>query len=100
MLLPAIISALAMPANMGHGLVMAVQALTDVSRYWSKFLIDVPWILGIALVIFLQARQTNVHEWATAVRFSNARRCRFGGVIRVAVSSVGEREHANVSEVY
>ena len=40
-------------ANIGHGLLMAVQALTDLSRYWSKFLTDVPWILGIALVIFL-----------------------------------------------
>ena len=40
-------------ANTGHGLLMAVQALTDLSRYWSKFLTDVPWILGIALVIVL-----------------------------------------------
>lgn len=40
-------------ANIGHGLLMAVQALTDLSRYWSKFLTDVPWIFGIALVIFL-----------------------------------------------
>lgn len=39
-------------ANVGHGLLMAVQALTDLGRYWSKFLTDVPWILGIAFIIF------------------------------------------------
>jgi hypothetical protein len=40
-------------ANIGHGLLMALQALTNLPRYWSKFLTDVPWILGIAVVIFL-----------------------------------------------
>ena len=39
-------------ANTVHGLLMVVQALTDLHRYWSKFLTDIPWILGIALLIF------------------------------------------------
>lgn len=40
-------------ANLAHGLLMAVQAITDLDRYWSKFLTDIPFILILALGIYL-----------------------------------------------
>ncbi len=32
-------------ANLAHGLLMAAQVFTDVDRYWSKFLTDIPFVL-------------------------------------------------------
>jgi hypothetical protein len=40
-------------ANLAHGLLMTVQAATDMDRYWSKFLTDIPFILILALGIYL-----------------------------------------------
>ena len=40
-------------ANLAHGLLMAGQAATDLDRYWSKFLTDIPFILLLALGIYL-----------------------------------------------
>ncbi|MFG1947415.1 DUF6632 domain-containing protein [Nonomuraea sp. NPDC048826] len=42
-------------ANAAHALLMAAQATTDLDRYWSKFLNDVPVILILALgILFLR----------------------------------------------
>jgi hypothetical protein len=40
-------------ANLAHGVLMAVQAAMDIDRYWSKFLTDVPFVLILALGIYL-----------------------------------------------
>ncbi|MEV0831239.1 DUF6632 domain-containing protein [Nonomuraea rubra] len=40
-------------ANLAHGLLMAGQAAMDLDRYWSKFLTDIPFVLILALGIFL-----------------------------------------------
>jgi hypothetical protein len=41
-------------ANLVHGLLMAAQAATDLDRYWSKFLTDIPFVLVLALGIALR----------------------------------------------
>jgi hypothetical protein len=46
-------------ANLFHGLLMVVQALMEMDRYWSKFFTDIPFILIIALGIYV---------WRPAVR--------------------------------
>ncbi|MFL6088460.1 MAG: hypothetical protein ACJ74F_35910 [Mycobacterium sp.] len=40
-------------ANLAHGVLMAAQVFTDVDRYWSKFLTDIPFVLILSLGIFL-----------------------------------------------
>ncbi|MEO3876061.1 DUF6632 domain-containing protein [Nonomuraea sp. B12E4] len=40
-------------ANLAHGLLMVAQAAMDLDRYWSKFLTDIPFILILAIGIFL-----------------------------------------------
>ncbi|UVO11367.1 hypothetical protein NM962_15455 [Mycobacterium sp. SVM_VP21] len=40
-------------ANLAHGALMAAQAATDIDRYWSKFLTDIPFMLVLALGIYL-----------------------------------------------
>jgi hypothetical protein len=40
-------------ANLAHGLLMAAQVFTDVDRYWSKFLTDIPFVLILAIGIYL-----------------------------------------------
>src|SRR5262249_21856514 len=40
-------------ANLAHGALMVVQAAMDIDRYWSKFLTDIPFILILALGIYL-----------------------------------------------
>ena len=40
-------------ANLAHGLLMAAQAVMDLDRYWSKFLTDIPFVLILALGIYL-----------------------------------------------
>jgi hypothetical protein len=40
-------------ANLAHGLLMAVQTSQDFANYWSKWLTDIPFILGISIGIFL-----------------------------------------------
>ena len=43
-------------ANLAHGLLMAVQASTEVHHYWSKFLTDIPFVWILALGIYLWRR--------------------------------------------
>ncbi|MGB6205783.1 DUF6632 domain-containing protein [Mycobacterium sp.] len=43
-------------ANLAHGLLMAVQAATEIQHYWSKFLTDIPFVLILALGIYLWRR--------------------------------------------
>jgi len=43
-------------ANLAHGLLMAVQASTEIHHYWSKFLTDIPFVLILALGIYLWRR--------------------------------------------
>jgi hypothetical protein len=40
-------------ANLFHGLLMAVQAAMMMGRYWSKWFTDIPFILILALGIYL-----------------------------------------------
>jgi len=40
-------------ANLAHGVLMAAQAFTDLDRYWSKFLTDIPFVLILSLGIYL-----------------------------------------------
>lgn len=44
-------------ANLAHGLLMAVQAATEIQHYWSKFLTDIPFVLILALGIYLWRRK-------------------------------------------
>jgi hypothetical protein len=45
-------------ANLAHGLLMSAQVFTDVDRYWSKFLTDIPFVLILSLGIFLWRPRT------------------------------------------
>jgi FtsH-binding integral membrane protein len=47
-------------ANLVHGLLMAVQAATEMDHYWSKFLTDIPFVLVLALGIYLWRRKEPV----------------------------------------
>jgi len=51
-------------ANLAHGLLMAAQVFTDVDRYWSKFLTDIPFVLILSLGIFLWRPRTKADELA------------------------------------
>jgi hypothetical protein len=42
-------------ANLAHGLLMVPYSLTQ-PEYHSKFLTDIPWILGLSAAIFLLGR--------------------------------------------
>lgn len=44
-------------ANLIHGLLMAMQAAMDMDRYWSKFLTDIPFVLVLAIGIYLWRRR-------------------------------------------
>jgi hypothetical protein len=43
-------------ANLAHGLLMVAQAGTEIDRYWSKFLTDIPFVLILSLGIYLWRR--------------------------------------------
>jgi FtsH-binding integral membrane protein len=43
-------------ANFAHGVLMVVQAAMDIDRYWSKFFTDIPFVLVLALGIYLWRR--------------------------------------------
>jgi hypothetical protein len=47
-------------ANFVHALLMTVQAATDIDRYWSKFFTDIPFILILALGIYLWRRSAKL----------------------------------------
>jgi hypothetical protein len=40
-------------ANLAHGLLMVGQAGMDIDRYWSKFFTDIPFVLILALGIYV-----------------------------------------------
>ena len=44
-------------ANLAHGVLMAAQAGSEIHRYWSKFLTDIPFVLILALGIYLWRRR-------------------------------------------
>ena len=56
--------AFTMWANLAHGLLMAAQVFTDVNRYWSKFLTDIPFVLILSLGIYLWRPRTKADELA------------------------------------
>ncbi|MGA8545934.1 MAG: DUF6632 domain-containing protein, partial [Mycobacterium sp.] len=43
-------------ANLAHGVLMVMQAAGEMDRYWSKFFTDIPFVLGLALGIYLWRR--------------------------------------------
>ena len=43
-------------ANLAHGGLMIVQAASEFDKYWSKFLTDIPFVVILAVGIFLWAR--------------------------------------------
>jgi hypothetical protein len=43
-------------ANLAHGVLMTVQASTELDLYWSKFFTDIPFVLILALGIYLWRR--------------------------------------------
>jgi hypothetical protein len=49
-------------ANIAHGLLMVVQAGSEISHYWSKYLTDIPFVLILALGIFLWRRANGAGE--------------------------------------
>ena len=54
-------------ANLAHGLLMAVQAATEISHYWSKYLTDIPFVLILALGISLWRRADSAQQSSPAV---------------------------------
>ncbi|HVQ49861.1 MAG TPA: DUF6632 domain-containing protein [Mycobacterium sp.] len=53
-------------ANLAHGLLMTAQAFTNLDRYWSKFLTDIPFVLILALGIYLWRPTANVERSPSA----------------------------------
>ena len=51
-------------ANLAHGVLMAAQAGTEIDRYWSKFLTDIPFVLILALGIYLWRRSDRLQQLA------------------------------------
>lgn len=49
-------------ANLVHGLLMVIQALTMIGHYWSKWLTDIPFILILALGIYFWRPSSNEDE--------------------------------------
>jgi hypothetical protein len=54
-------------ANLAHGVLMAAQAGTEIAHYWSKFLTDVPFVLILALGIYLWRRADRPQQLAQAI---------------------------------
>jgi len=53
-------------ANLAHGLLMVPEAASDLGVYWSKFFTDIPFILGLSLVIYLWGPQAAERPAVTA----------------------------------
>jgi hypothetical protein len=49
-------------ANLAHGVLMAGQAGMDIDRYWSKFFTDIPFVLILALGIYLLRPTSDSHR--------------------------------------
>jgi hypothetical protein len=54
-------------ANLAHGVLMAAQAATEIDRYWSKFLTDIPFVLILALGIYLWRRADRPQQSSQAI---------------------------------
>src|ERR1700739_4365363 len=54
-------------ANLAHGMLMAAQAGTEIDRYWSKFLTDIPFVLILALGIYLWRRANRPQQSSRAI---------------------------------
>ncbi|HEX5253520.1 MAG TPA: DUF6632 domain-containing protein [Mycobacterium sp.] len=54
-------------ANLAHGMLMAVQAATEISHYWSKFLTDIPFVLILSLGIYLWRRADRPQQPPAAI---------------------------------
>src|SRR5262245_49180506 len=61
-------------ANLAHGVLMAAQAAMDIDRYWSKFLTDIPFVLILALGIYLWRRAAKTKERAAKTEEAVSRR--------------------------
>ncbi|WP_156664432.1 DUF6632 domain-containing protein [Mycobacterium sp. 852002-51057_SCH5723018] len=49
-------------ANLAHGVLMAIQAGTEIDHYWSKFLTDIPFVLVLAVGIFVWRRKEQASQ--------------------------------------
>jgi hypothetical protein len=49
-------------ANLAHGVLMAAQAGSEIHHYWSKFLTDIPFVLILALGIYLWRRSEKARQ--------------------------------------
>jgi hypothetical protein len=49
-------------ANLVHGALMAVQAASEIQHYWSKFFTDIPFVLILAIGIYLWRRKEQVGQ--------------------------------------
>jgi hypothetical protein len=54
-------------ANLAHGVLMAAQAATEIDHYWSKFLTDIPFVLILALGIYLWRRANRPQQSSRAI---------------------------------
>jgi hypothetical protein len=55
-------------ANLAHGVLMAGQAGMDIDRYWSKFFTDIPFVLILALGIYLLRPTADSQQSSADVR--------------------------------
>ncbi|MBN9486022.1 MAG: hypothetical protein J0H44_02315 [Alphaproteobacteria bacterium] len=53
-------------ANLFHGLLMSVQAATDLGLFWSKYFTDIPFVTILALGIFILLPKRDGARTATA----------------------------------
>jgi uncharacterized protein DUF6632 len=54
-------------ANLAHGVLMAAQAATEIDHYWSKFLTDIPFVLILAVGIYLWRRADRPQRSSRAI---------------------------------
>ena len=54
-------------ANLAHGVLMAAQAGSEFDHYWSKFLTDIPFVLILALGIYLWRRADKPQQSSRAI---------------------------------
>jgi hypothetical protein len=75
-------------ANLAHGLLMAVQALTEPDRYWSKFFTDIPFVLILAIGIYL---------WRSSANATNSPPCKH---LASAPAEVTVRRQDRISDTH
>ena len=59
-------------ANLAHGGLMIVQAATEFDKYWSKFLTDIPFVMILAVGIFIWARSERLKRSGWDARSARA----------------------------